>query len=312
MSRRTFAVALVLVLLAGGALLTLGVAERPTVTSTESRFESVNASATVVETDLRIRNSNPVGVSLDGATVNHTVVMNDLVMGTGTKEGVAIGEGTTTATLTTVIDNRKISAWWKRHIENGERTRVETTARVRTPLLGRLRTVETNSTVETDITGRLSSNEPHPVDADLPLVSDPLFVVERTTATWGTVTTETTPLATELVIANPHSIALPIVRIDYTIWMNGVAVGNGTTGQGHLIPAEGRRTVDARATIDNERLDEWWVSHLRHNQRTDLRVAFTAVLELPDGETVRVTLDGLGYHTEFETDILGSKRASER
>lgn len=308
MSRRgVLAVLAVIVLvLAGGALL-VGVLDRPTVAASESRFAGVNASTTLVETDLRVQNPNPIGVSLDDATVNHTIAMNGLVMGTGTKRGLDIKAGNATVALVTAIDNGRIPMWWATHIRNGERTQLNATARVHSSLLGR--TVELNETyvTETHILEGFNSSEPRPINASVPLVDDPVLVVERTNATWGTVTRERTPMDLELVVSNPQSIPVPITRIDYTVTMNGVTVGNGTTGRGYIVPAEGRETIRAEAAITNDRLDEWWVTHLERNQRTTLRVAFTAVLELPGGDTVEVPLDGLGYDTTIETDVLGTK-----
>lgn len=306
---RTVSVVLVVLVAAVGGAVVLGIFDRPSVEATESRFVSVNASTTVVETALVLSNPNPVDIHLGNATVNHSVTMNGIEMGNGSREGIELTEGTTTVTLTTAIDNRKIPAWWASHVANGERTRLNATASVELPLLGRT-TVTDTATTETNITMELTSNDSRPVNASLPLVSDPILVVNRTSASWGDVTREETPLTSEIVLSNPKEIPIPITRLDYAITMNGVAVGNGTTGQGYTVPAEGRETIRTNATIENDELDEWWVTHVERDQRTDLRVAFTAVLELPDGDTVRVPLRGLGYTTTIETDVLGTNNES--
>lgn len=292
---------LVLIALAGGAVVVL---DRPAVEAAESRFAGVNESTTLIETDLVLSNPNPVGVRLGEATVTHSVRMNGIEMGSGRREGLRITDGRTTVNLTTAIDNRKIPAWWVRHVRNGERTRLTTRASVEVPLLDRTAAVSDTRTIETHITDGLNSTEPHPVNASVPLIADPVLVINRTSATWGTVTREATPLATELVVSNPQEFPFVISRIDYTITMNDIAVGNGTTGRSYTIPAESHRTIRANATVENDRLDEWWVSHIRRNQHTDLRVAFTAVVELPGDTTVRIPLDGLGYTSTIETDIL--------
>lgn len=303
---RTLVIAVVVLGLIVGGAVVFGVIEQPSVVDSESEFAGVNASTTVVETDVVVANPNPVGISLSNATVGHTISMNGIEMGSGRKEGFELTDGNTTIGLTTAIDNQRIPAWWTSHVTNGERSRVVATARVRSSLLGRTATVDETEIVETHITDGFNSSESRPVNANLPFVDDPVLVVDRTSATWDNVTDETTPLSTEIVVSNPTSIPYAISRIDYEITMNDVTVGNGTTARGYTVPADGEETIRGDVAIDNSNLDEWWVSHLERNQRTELRVAFTAVVELPNGETLRLPLDELGYTTEIETDVLAA------
>jgi stringent starvation protein B len=88
--------------------------------------------------------------------------------------------------------------------------------------------------------------------------------------------------------------------------MNDVAVGDGTSESGHVIPAESTETIETTTYVRNDRLDEWWVSHLERNQVTDLRIDFHARLDL-SGQTVRVPLDAVTYTETVETDFFGTK-----
>ena len=298
---------LVLAALLAVALGVVAVAfDRPSIVDSESRIVGVNATTTVVETDLTVSNPNPVAVRLGDATVATNVAMNGIEVGTGTKHGIRLDRGTTDVSLTTVVDNRRIPDWWVTHVRNGERTRVTTTANVTLPVIGRTATLTETTTTRTSITDRLNSSAPRPINASLPLVSDPILVVERTRASWGDVTAETTPLELRTRLRNPTSIPLSITRLDYTVTMNGITVGNGTTGTATTVPAGGQGSLRAETDIRNERLDDWWVTHVQRGQHTDLRVSFTAVLSLPGGETVRVPLDGLDYTTAVDTDVLAN------
>src|SRR5699024_2291769 len=212
----------------------------------------------------------------------HSVEMNGVEMGANTEHGLRIGRKTTNVTLTTAIDNRKIPTWWGRHIENGERTRVETSLGVSVPVLGRIATNTETTTFRTNVTDRLSSSTPRPVNADRPLLSDPVLVINRTSATWGEVTRNATPLATEITVYNPSPVRFELTRLEYTVTMNDVGVGNGTTGETVALPAGERRTITAETVIRNDRLDDWWKTHIQRDQRTDLRVAFTGVVSLPN------------------------------
>lgn len=285
--------------------------DRPAITDSESHIVGVNDTTTVVETDLTISNPYPVPIRFGDVAVTTNVRMNGIEIGTGTKHGLRLGRGTTNVTLTTAVDNQRIPQWWVSHVRNGERTRVTTDANVSLPLLGRTATLTETTTVRTNVTDRLNSTASRPINASLPLVSDPILVVDRTSATWGDVTNATTPLETRIDLSNPTSIPLPITRLDYTVTMNGITVGNGTTDETTTVPAGGRATIRTETDIETDRLDDWWVTHVRNDQHTDLRVSFTAVLSLPTGDTVRVPLNDLGYTTAIDTSVLTNDNATE-
>jgi LEA14-like dessication related protein len=238
--------------------------------------------------------------------------MNGIRMAAGSERDLSLPRGRTTIPVGLALDNERIPAWWVSHVRRGERTTVRTAARVNASVLGRTvtaaRTDET--TFETDIAGRFDTSESRPVDAGLPVVPDPLFVVERTNATWGRVSSEETPLNATFVLANPRDFPLPIVAFEYAVSMNGVRVGNGAT-EGGVVPPGGRRAIAARTVIENDRLDEWWVSHVRRGQRTDVRIEFAARIELPTGGVVRVALDEFTYTDTFETDVFGADGADD-
>jgi len=303
-------VALVVLVLAGYLLGVLGV---PSVTAVENRFGGVNESNTVVETDLVVDNPNPVGVRLGGTTVDYTVNMNDVALATGEKSGIALGTGETTLPFTTSVRNERIPDWWVSHVGGDEREHTEVTvdATVRSSLLGgRSVEIAQQESIDTDIIGQFRSNESRPVNASSPLVSDPVLVVRRTGAQWGTVTDAETPIRMWMDVYNPKPVPYVVTEIGYNITMNGVAVGNGTTDESYVIPGESEERVRMRTVVDNDRLDEWWVTHLRRNQVTDLRIDFFARVELPSGQVVRVPLDALTYERTIETDIFGNKNES--
>lgn len=306
---RTRAVVLSVVVLAaigGAAVLTV---DRPSVAGTESRFAGVNDSTTLVTTELRVTNPNPIPIELGNTTVTHSIRMNGIEMGTGSRDDIRAAPGTSTVNFTTAIDNRNIPAWWASHVERGERTRVVTGAAVDVPVFGTAR-VSKNRTLTTDITGALNTSESRPINASLPFVDDPVLVVERTSATWGNVTRATTPLDIALRVRNPSEIPIPVARIDYTLTMNGIAVGNGTTGEGTVLSPGSEQTITAGAAIRNDELDDWWVSHIERGQRTDLGISLTAVLELPDNRTVELPLDDLGGNTTIDTDVFDAGNGS--
>lgn len=302
-------VLLVLAASVGGAY-TLGVIGAPTVTGVDNEFGSVSENETVVHTDLVLENPNPVGADLNGLTVDYAVSMNGVRMASGGKEGVSVGSGTSRLPFETTMRNDRIPAWWVTHVRNGETSEVVVDAEVRSSLLDRSVAIPQERTVETDIIGEFRSTEDRPVEADHPLVSDPVLIVRETDAQWGNVTDETTPIDTQFVVYNPKTTPYAVTEVGYEITMNGVRVGNGSTDREYVVPGKSRRTVRAETAIDNDRLDEWWVTHLRNDQTTDLRIDFYAKVRISEGTTVRVPMDELTYETTIETDMFGNKNAS--
>jgi LEA14-like dessication related protein len=297
--------ALVVVAAVGGAF-TLGVIGKPSLEGIENRFGGVNETTTVVESELVVSNPNPVGADLQNLTAEYAIGMNGIEMARGSKHGVSVGTGRSRIPLTTRLSNERIPVWWVSHVQNDERTNVTIHATVHSGTLGQdLQAPPVSRSVETDLISQFNSTEPRPVNASAPLVSDPVLYVNETSARWGTVNRSVTPIDLTFEVYNPKSYPLGVTELGYEITMNDVPVGAGSSEGPAAIEPRTTETIRTTTHIDNDKLDEWWVTHLQRNQTTDLRIEFYAVLDL-GGETVRVPLDQLTYTRTIETDIFGN------
>jgi LEA14-like dessication related protein len=293
-----------------GALFSVGVLGVPSVVGVDNAFGDVNETTTEIETDLTVDNPNPVGARLGDLSVNYTVNMNEVEMASGTKRGLGIGSGNTTLAFTTAMSNERIPAWWASHVRNGEQTDVSIDVRAQSGLLGRTfeaPPVERN--VTTDLLSSFNSTETREVNANQPGVEDPVLYVNRTSAAWGDVSRDRTEIRLEFVVYNPKATPMPITELGYNVTMNDVAVGDGRTDEEYVIPAKDTQTIQVTTTIDNSKLDEWWVSHLQRNQVTDLRIEFHGRVDTVAG-TVSVPFDPLTHTETIETDIFGSKASN--
>jgi LEA14-like dessication related protein len=306
---------LVLLIVAAYLLGFLGV---PSVTGVENQFGPVNQTDTVVETDLGVSNPNPIGISLGGTDVNYTVFMNEVAMATGYHGGIGIGSGNSTLNFTTYLKNERIPEWWYTHVNNGEVTDLVVDADISVGLLfGQTFDFQQPQTVETDIIGSFNSTETKPINLEAPIISDPALYLNETRGTYGeNLTRDGTPIETAFTVYNPKSFPYAVSEIGYTITMNNVTVGNGSTEDPYSIPPRSRETLTATTVIQNERLDDWWVSHLERNQVTDLTIDFYIVIDPKTsgalGEAVppiRYDADEFDYHTTIETDMFGTKPA---
>jgi len=292
----------------GGGAFAAGVLGVPAVVDVDNEFGDVNESVTEVETALTVHNPNPVGARLGGVRVNYSVAMNDVTVAGGEKRGVGVGAGNSTVNLTTALRNDRIPAWWVTHVNGGESSRLAVDATVTSSTLGRSVSFRPASrAVDTDVLGQFNSSEDRDVDADAPLVSDPVLVLEERNASWGEATSEATPIDLTFRVHNPKVQPVVVSSVGYDITMNDVDVGDGETEETVTIPGGGTREVSFPTTIRTQALDDWWVSHLENDQVTDLTIDFHAELQPPGtDESVRVPLDGLAYEKTIETDIFGS------
>jgi|AntRauMinimDraft_4_1070384.scaffolds.fasta_scaffold00059_27 LEA14-like dessication related protein len=298
--------------LAGGGAFAAGFLGVPAVESVDNRFGDVNESVSEVETDLTIDNPNPVGANLGGVRVNYSVAMNDVTMATGEKRGVSVASGTSTTNLTTDLRNDRIPAWWVSHVNSGESSDLAVDATVTSSTLGRSMSFQpANRDVDTDVLGQFNSSEDQEIDANAPLVSDPVLVIEERNASWGEATSQETPIDLTFDVHNPKASPVVVSSIGYDITMNDVDVGDGETAETVTIPGGETREVVFPTTIRTQSLDDWWVSHLRNDQVTNLTIDFYAEIQPPGSdESYRVPLNGMTYEKTIETDLFGNKGES--
>ena len=306
---RTLLVGLLVVAGAVGGAFAVGIFGVPSVAAVDNSFGDVTNETTEVGTDLVVSNPNPVGIGLDGVSVNYTVSMNEIEMAQGGREGVSVATGNSTIPLETDLRNDAIPPWWVSHVRNGERTTVGIAASVTSDLLGRTVEFSRGSQISTDLLGAFNSDETRPVNADSALTDDPVLYVNETRGEWGSVSEAETPIDMAFTVYNPNLEPYAITELGYDVTMNGVEMASARTEEEYVIPSRSSETIEFTTALQNRRLDEWWVTHLdedvRGHQVSDLRIEFYAVIELPSGEAVTVPLDELTYEETIETDIFG-------
>lgn len=308
-SKLLIAVVGLLVVAAGiGGAFAAGVLGAPSVERIDNRFGEVNESTTEIETELVVNNPNPVGGRLDVA-IDYTITMNGIEMAEGDREGVPIQQGNSTIRFVTYMDNERIPDWWVSHVNQGEYTELDVTAIIHTGLFGQsVEAPDVTRDVPTDIVAAFNSNETRPLEADRePVIEDPVLYLNSTSGAWGTVNDESTEIEMEFVLYNPKSYPITVSEIGYDIRMNDIAVGSGQTAQSYTLPPGETTTIEATTVIDTQKLDEWWVSHLRHDQVTELEIDFYMQFDLSAGGSgsVRIPFDTLTQ--TIETDFFDNK-----
>ncbi|WP_135853549.1 LEA type 2 family protein [Halorussus salinus] len=290
-----------------GAALSTGVVslQSPTVESIDNEWGEISAERTGIDTTVVV--DNPNGVGVPGVVgVSYDVSMNDVRMASGKTGGVSLSPGRNEVTLRTHIDNEKIPAWWASHINNGEETTLSVEPSVKAALLSRALPAQ-NRTFETDMLSSFEQESGQSVEVN----GRTLLAVEETSASWGEATHNETPLRFSGTVRNPNGAPVEFSKIGYEVSMNDVTVADGTTSESVEIAPNSIGTVQIDAALDNRKLDEWWVSHLRNDETTRLNVSVFAVAETDSG-TERVPLPFLSQRVVFETDILAGGQATTR
>lgn len=147
------------------------------------------------------------------------------------------------------------------------------------------------------------------------------YEVERGWATWGEVTEEETTVVFHLRVHNPGDVPVPAAPdgIGVAIDTNDVRLFEAqrdelsarNLGTDAVIPPGETRIVNFTVTMNNDRVDEWFTSHVRSDrgpgqEATTVSSQFQVVFESPaTGTTYRFPSDSAAtYDCEFSTAIL--------
>lgn len=285
--------------------------DRPQIESVENEWGTVTNERTEVETRIGVDNPLVLRVGDAAADVSYTVSVNDIEIATERENRVRLAGDESTVTLSTWIDNDEIPTWWASHINENETTTVRVEPDVVVEYAGiRLPADEwtRTRTVQTDLLEPLQTNQSQRFRA----YDRTVFVVEETDAQWGNATANRTPINASATVTNPTRIPVPITEIGYTIQLNGIVVGQGVAAQQTVIAPGSTQTIEASATINNSELDDWWVTHLRNGETSNLTVDFNATLAY-GGIQREVPLDFLSYDRTFQTNLFeaADSRANE-
>lgn len=351
---RRVAVGVVALLALLAVLYALGVVGAPSAGLVDrGDWGTVTDERTEVVTTVWVDNPNPVGVALgDSLTADYVVVMNDVRLAEGERSDIAVPAGNSTHRLRTDLLNDRLAAWWVGFVRADEtiELRVDGTLTVRalvafdhdvrpvnrtilndsTPVIDALsssanRTAGTyTETVGTDQVDT-GADGVDLGDADEVTVG---YEVRRGSAEWASVTEAETTIRFRFEVHNPGDVPVPAAPdgVGVTVDTNGVRLFEGETGDLTLgsvdadtviEPGEARE-VTFTVTMDNERVDEWFTSHVRTDagpgqEATTVSTGFQVVFEDPaTGMTFRLPPDSpVTYDCQFATQILVDDQPAE-
>lgn len=291
------------------------------------RIESDWGEITDDESEIRTRvvldGRHLVNAHVESVGLRYEAYMNGVRVARSEKKGVSLNRRDTTIHLSAYIDRSSLLDWWPTHINGGERTRLVIRPHLTVDLprldlsaldftgigadlgfpagtpFGSI-SVETpgyTSEFRTGIAESIRTEEPMSVRA----FGKRVFTVRSVDARWGDADEEETPVELRAEVENPNRFAVGFENLGYTVRMNGVRVGEGNVDDFRL-PARETEVVSSEAVLRNERIADWWTTHLRRGERTETEIRF--------GGAVRVLgfgrkIGDRSYTGRFETDLFG-------
>lgn len=293
-------VGLLLVLLALGGLLVAGAFGEPTVVAVESEWGEVTDEAATIHTTVVVDNPNPVGIP-PVVNLQYNVTMNAVHVAAGEREGVGFPPGETEIELSTTMAHRGIAAWWPTHVERLERSSMTIRPRVTLRWVGTEFPVPAErEPLQTDVLAPINDGPDEPVE----VLDPPHVVVLRQSARWAAPTAERTPIHVETVVENRFETTARVEDVRYRVRLNDVVVAAGEDTTAFDLQPSSTSSVEVTIPIENDRMADWWASHLRNDERTVVSIEISAVVSA-EGRSERVPLQAAEETSTIETDVLG-------
>jgi LEA14-like dessication related protein len=307
---------------------------------------TVTEERTEVITTVWVDNTNPFPIALgDGLSADYEVAFNGVALASGEKDAIEVPKGNSTIELRTNLRNDRLPAWWVAFVRANETVamdingtlsvdvgptvshdiyREQTALEDSTPIISAL-SAAANGTRGT-YTQSVGSDQVSD-DVDLNALSDEGvtvgYEVREGSARWGEVTEEQTTVVFEFTVHNPGDVPVPAVPdgLGVTVDMNDVRLFRGESGDlsassvspDAVIPPGETQTVEFTVRMDNEKVDEWFTSHVRRDERTAVSTGLQLVFEVPPtGQTVRLPRNSpVTYDCQLQTAILVDDQTTE-
>ena len=310
--------------LSGGAAYQTGVIDKPSAGLVD-KGDWVTENGIQVESTAYVHNPNPLGLNLSGFSADYTLKMNDVALAEGEKEGLEIPKDTNrTLNFTSDLQTSNIPLWWSRHLSNGEESELQipVTASLKLGPLPLSGTYTHTDSISTDIEGSLTSSlskmegnysRDMATGIDMDATSLDLEIIDAS-ARFGEVSKESTEVMMSLRIRNRNSYPVPTPQLGGDLDLNDVRVVQFTANDikeadDAVIPAGEAREITVSADMSNEKIDEWFRSHIRKEEKTDAELTVYFEFEV-GGASFRIPSDsGMNCRFDFATKILEDQKA---
>ena len=268
------------------ALFVLGVLGLPETELTDNRWGEVDGQDVDVVTEVGLENPNPFGFGGE-ADVVYDVELEGVRLAEGEGTDLEVDSGQNSLNFTTTLFADNLSAWWERHLNNGEVSGLAADATADASLgpFSGSHSTTIEDEIQTDIEGALdeSTNE---FEGEYALARSgldigPSVTVEDATTEWGEITDETTEIVTTVTMTNNNEVTpVPTPAFAGGVEMNGESLVDWEASEVQILDGAGDELVGDEAFIppgeteqrtfvaemDNENVSVWFPTHVDREQ----------------------------------------------
>ncbi len=122
---------------------------------------------------------------------------------------------------------------------------------------------------------------------------------------WGDVTSEETELISTVMVDSPNFVPIPLSDVKLDIYMNGIHMGKGSAVGDTTISGKDELKISSR--IENERLRDWWPTHIRNGEETEVKIRGDLVFGVM-GYGLEVPVEN---NVSFNTSVLSKMSSKE-
>lgn len=270
---------------------------KPQIKGTTNEWGESTSSTTEIITKVDVYNPNPVPLPLKNVLTQ--VYMNDVKMGEGSAVKSQIdADSNSTILISTDIQNEKIPEWWVTHIENDE----VSTMSMKGDMVFDLKVtefeypIEKTRKVKTDVLGGLSVSS-QKIDSQGGSIT-----IESAESQWGEVNQNYTEIVTAVNIRNDYPVKISIEEVKYMVKINGIRLATDSSEVSKDIKANSEAELSLSTNMTNEKLEEWWVTHIENNERSEINTTVQAVVDA-GGQEFEFNL--VDQQSKFNTNLLG-------
>jgi len=294
-------------------LFVLGVLGIPDGGIEDNRWGEVDGQEIEIITEIGIENPNPFGIA-GKAAAEYDIALQRVELARGAGTGITVDSGQTVTNFTTTLDAGRLPAWWRAHLNNDEVSilTADTTVDASVGPLSGAHDTTIEDEINTDIEGALDEASSQ-FEGAYP-EGTPLLVIEEVTTEWGEVTEQRTEIRTTFEFRNPNEgtvLVLPGSGFAGKMAFNEITMAEWQTDEVTVVDEDGQKSTGEDILIEggeterrtlvvemaNERIGEWFPTHIQREETTDVLWASELVVEVKED-------DSLG-------DVTGDVPASE-
>lgn len=267
-----------------------------------------------------VYNPNQFDINVPFLTTEYSVQANDIELARGSRDGLKLpSKENTTVELPADVNTGNISNWWASHLRNGESSRIEASVDVKTDFLMPVTLYRTSytDTVETDIDQKIEDSlsrarGSYSWNTSQDTGAETRMEVRNVSAEWSKVTQDRTSILLGFEVHNPNSYSVPVPELEGVLEANDVRLIDRSSDSfdldeapedGGINPGE-TRELRYRTSVDNERIEDWLVSHIENGENTSVNANVQLGFDNGYTEVSVPRDDGMNCSAEIQTALL--------